>query len=282
MRDQAVKKWTTRMRVLAALSGSDQPLASPVVPTDWTREGIAERLDIDPSVVSRHLSSLKEEGLVKYELLRVQGLRRRRKVPHLTTVGRERLSDSRLELLRTELIVEVESGRLERRILSTLNHLWPDLVITETLTLVEWLEVTSEPIPLSQGPETISSARADDRLVHWALSGAPDRQDAVERAALLLTRPLSVSAVLRWQLELLASEAQPDSWTPSPLPGVHEALTTFLLSKDWAVAPAGVSPLLDAALAMIDGSADESQSELLDAALNRGAPGEWKRVRQLP
>ena len=270
--------WTSRFRVLAALEGSDQPLPSPVIPQSWTREGIATRLGLDPSVVSRHLASLVREGLLESRLYRVEGMGRRRKVARHTFAGATKIRDARANLLSQELVIEVNSGRLERRPLAALTHLWADLQITDTLGLVEWMEAVIEPVSLSAGPEPNAQSRLDDRLVHWVMAGASTRDEAIERAGLLLTRPLSVSAMLRWQLELLASEASPDNWRPEPLPGMWAETCAFLLNGSWDEAPPGQSSLIDAMIALQAGKASQDQKSLVHASLQRGASKEWSRI----
>ena len=283
MRDAPTQAWTSRMRVLAALEGSDQPLASPIAPQSWTREGIAARVGLDPSVVSRHLSSLVEEGLLEYKLTRVEGLVRRRKVARMTQVGKDALFSARSRLLQEELVIEVDSGRLERRPLGSLTHLWPDLSITDSLALVQWLDDVVQPIPLEAGPTRPASSRVDDRVVHWAMASATDREQAIERAALLLARPLTVSSIVRWQLELLASEGSADGWRPQPLPGRWKSVSGFLLSGDWDDAPTGQSDLIDACAAVVAGEATSEQAALVEAAVTRGAPGEWlSRLLRVP
>lgn len=283
MRDRAAKFWTSRMRVLAALEGSDQPMPSPMAPPSWTREGIAARVGIDPSVVSRHLSSLVEEGLLENGLTRVEGLVRRRKVARLTARGREHLLDARRALLAEDVVIEVDSGRLDRRPLSNLTHIWPDLSVTDTLSLVLWLAEVSQPIPVDTGPSRPPTSRTDDRVVHWAMASAEDREQAIERAALLLVRPLAVSSIVRWQLELLASEGSPDGWQPDPLPGRWKPVCEFLLAQVWNDVPRGHSPLLDAAAAVIDGTATHEEADLVHTAVERGAPSNWRgRLLRIP
>ncbi len=214
--------------------------------------------------------------MVYYDVRRVRGMNRRRKVPILTMLGAERLAEARATLLSTEVEVELQSGRIEVRPLGALNHLWPDISITETLGLVEWLERSRQPIPLSSAPSGQGFGNLDEALVHWAIEGATSRGEAVERAALLLTRTLSVSAILRWQLELLASEGQSDGWKPEPLVGVGGEVTDFLLHGDWQGAPEGWSPTIDSAKRLLRGEATGTDLQLVALAVENGAPGEWE------
>ena len=270
-----IEGWTTRQRVLACLTGSNEHSRSAIAPTRWTREGISERLEVDQSVVSRHLKSLIDEGLIVYELRRVHGLKRRRKIPLLSKLGEKRLLDVRTILLSITVEFELRSGRVERRALGTLNHLWPDLSIVDTLGLVEWYERVRQPIPLNSGPNAETTGRLDETMVHWVMEGADTRDNAIERAALLLTRNLSVSALLRWQLELLASEGQADSWKPGAMQGIGREVTEFLLACDWQNVPTGWSPTLDAANRLLIGIANRRDLKLVSLAVKNGAPDEW-------
>ena len=273
-----VEGWTTRRRVLACLTGSSNHSRSAIAPIKWTREGISERLEIDQSVVSRHLKSLFGEGLIIYELRRVHGLNRRRKLPLLSKLGEQRLLDARTLLLSVPVEAELRSGRVERRALGTLNHLWPDLSLVDTLGLVEWYERIRQPIPLNSGPNAEAAGRLDETMVHWVMEGADTRNDAIERAALLLTRNLSVSALLRWQLELLASEGKADSWKPDAMQGNGRVVTEFLLTCDWQNVPTGWSPTIDAANRLLLGEANRRDLKLVALAVQNGAPDEWKAL----
>lgn len=267
--------WTTRMRVLACLLASNNQSKSAITPQKWTREGIAERLQIDQSVVSRHLKSLVEEGMIFYDVRRVVGMNRRRKVPILSSLGAERLLEARQTILSTEVEIELQSGRVEARPLGALNHLWPDISITETLGLVEWLERNTQPIPLSTEPRVDKLGKVDETLVHWALEGAETRGEAIERAALMLTRNLSISALLRWQLEYLASEGSSDGWKPETMAGFAAEVTQFLIDGDWQNAPSEWSPMVDSASRLLRGEADARDLEIVRLAVANGAPHEW-------
>lgn len=268
-------EWSTRQRVLLALEGSDRPRPQPIWPAEWSREGLADRLGVDSSVVSRHLQRLIDAELIGFELRRVKGMTRRRRAPQLTDAGAAEVRRLRTELLGTEVIIELDSGRLERRNLNALNHLWPEIDVSPTLDLGLWLDDQPTPIPIVSGPGREPTGRPDDHLVHWALEGAVDLADAAQRASVLVQRPLTISPVLRWQLELLASRIQRDGWTPDPLPGRHAELTQFLLHGDWERAPKGWSPTLDAAIRLVEGTAREGDDERLREAVSTGAPRSW-------
>lgn len=64
------------------------------VPLNYTQEGISEKLALDRSVVSRHLSSLKEKKLVAVKTLNVIGENRKRKAYFLTIHGKGLLEEA--------------------------------------------------------------------------------------------------------------------------------------------------------------------------------------------
>ena len=133
----------------------------------------------------------------------------------------------------------------------------------------------SATIPLNSGPNIETARQLDETMVHWIMEGADTRNDAIERAALLLTRNLSVSALLRWQLELLASEGQADSCKPDAMQGISRDVTEFLLTCDWQNVSTGWSPTLDAANRLLVGEANRRDLKLVALAVQNGAPDEW-------
>ena len=64
-------------------------------PLDYTQEGLSEKLVLDRSVVSRHLSSLKDKRLVKVKTLSIIGEGRKRKTYFLTVHGEELLAEAK-------------------------------------------------------------------------------------------------------------------------------------------------------------------------------------------
>lgn len=270
--------WTTRRRILACMIGTQTLTGRAVVTASMTREGIADRIGIHHSMVSRHLKSLIQEGLVKTELHHVKGHNRRRKISRLTSAGARSLSQFHEDVLRCEVLAEFDGGSIERRVLRNLEHLLVDLTLLDPLSLVEWLEKVGEPIPLTDDPLLLTS-RADDRMVHWILTSAGDRAEAVERASILLNRKLNLSSLMRWQLELLASEARLDGWRPDARIGPNQELEEFLLSGEWHDVPVNKSPLLNACKTLLAGSRlAQEQDSLIRMAVERGAPREWLRI----
>lgn len=275
--DETLHSWTTRKRVLACMFNTGNLMKQVMIPASMTREGIAKRLRIHDSVVSRHIKSLVEEGLVVTELFHVKGSLRRRKVPRLTILGTQTLAQYHKDVLGCEVLIEFDGGTIQRRRLGNLEHLIAELTLIDPLSLIEWLENVGEPIPLTKEP--LLTSQADDRMVHWILTSASNRDEAVERANTLLRRTLSISSLMRWQLELLASEARLDGWRPDAQIGTNQDFKAFLVSGDWESVPEGVSSLLKACKNLLDGvKLLPEQEDIIRIAVERGAPPEWLRV----
>ncbi len=80
------------LQILQCLEEPDSLEIPTYAPADFTQRGIADRVGLDPSVVSRYLSRLKSEKLVRVRTLSIISEGRRKKVYFLTASGKELLA----------------------------------------------------------------------------------------------------------------------------------------------------------------------------------------------
>lgn len=86
------KKVGKDLQILMLLGDTTDIKVPGYAPRDFTQEGLGEALDLDRSIVSRHLSELKARKLVRVKTMSIMGEARKRKVYFLTEHGKSLLT----------------------------------------------------------------------------------------------------------------------------------------------------------------------------------------------
>ncbi len=101
---------THRERILLLLKKVDYQ-EEYIAPYFLCQDGISDALDMLKNNVSRELSTLKDEALVKEELSRVKDMDRRRKIYFLTDQGQKAAQDLERELEREEISIQEKTRK---------------------------------------------------------------------------------------------------------------------------------------------------------------------------
>ena len=77
------------LEILLSLSKIETPTVPGYAPLEMTQAGIASNVDLDVSVVSRYLSKLRSDKLLRVRTLNIIGEGRKKKAYFLTETGHE-------------------------------------------------------------------------------------------------------------------------------------------------------------------------------------------------
>lgn len=120
----ATPRITNRERVLLALEDSPQFADQYEIPRRFSQVGLAHRLGMAQSHVSRALSSLLKEGLLLQKRNRVVGERRRVTTYSMSDEGLDSVRDLISEIEHSTVLTTAEDGTLEQVELSHLVERW--------------------------------------------------------------------------------------------------------------------------------------------------------------
>ncbi len=115
---------TNRERVLLALEDANEYADRYEVPRRFSQSGLAGRLEMAQSHVSRAINRLSDENLLRSERRRVAGERRRVMAYALTEKGQYEADSLHRELLSSDILTTAEDGTLELKSAKELFGQW--------------------------------------------------------------------------------------------------------------------------------------------------------------
>lgn len=155
------------------------------LPIDITQKGIAERVGMSRTHVSRIVKGLKDENIIKEELSNVKGNKRKLKTYHLTKKGVDKSEDILSELSEMNIEVIIDGENLSKPLTDLPEVVEGDLNLLDLISIIEesekaididkkrskkkirWLDEMPEPDEIYQIDETIKE------LKEWMKSGIP-------------------------------------------------------------------------------------------------------------
>ncbi len=115
---------TNRERVLLALEDANEYADRYEVPRRFSQSGLAGRLEMAQSHVSRAINRLSDENLLRSERRRVAGERRRVMAYALTEKGQYEADSLHRELLSCDILTTAKDGTLEMQSAKELFGQW--------------------------------------------------------------------------------------------------------------------------------------------------------------